>query len=317
MTNCATTIGNTTFFSTREFAEAWSRSFPGEYEPLAIPVAGSGPPRTIYSLCAPARFGSRTVPLTRYDFFLSPGWRDVLEEGTVKNVVDRLAGLRTRSFVWNVRFDHEPLADRLSALGFGAARIPTRVIRLPKDYETAFANFSATIRNKVRKGARRGLIVRMTNEERDITAYDTIYRNVAQAKGWASVYPLRFSLELVKLDVARFVVAEYEDRVVAGGLFVRDGDQAVYYLHAAQDAAYSHVSPHVAVLDHAIRWTCESAVPMFNLGMSGGIESLDKFKSFWGAEIAHNWSFEWHNPLWRTLGALKTSVSRRTSAVER
>jgi hypothetical protein len=255
--------------------------------------------------------------LTRYDFFLSPGWRDALEEGTVKSVVDRLKGMRTRNFVWNVRFDHGPLADRLSALGVRSTRIATRVIHLSHDYEGAFANFSATIRNNVRKGRRLGLTVRLTTEERDITAFDTIYKDVARAKGWLAIFPLKFSLDLAKLDVARFVVAEYEGRVVAGGLFLRDGDRVVYHLHAAQDAAYSHVFPYVAVLDRGIRWACESGVPMFNLGMSGGVESLDRFKSFWGAEVAHNWSFEWHNPLWRTLGVLNAAVSRRTSGFKR
>jgi hypothetical protein len=202
-------------------------------------------------------------------------------------------------------------------MGFTAQQVPTRVLRVDGDYERAFARFSATIRNHVRKSARRGISIRATKDERDIAVYDRLYRDLAERKGWRSIYPLEFSLQLVKLEAACFMVAEYEDRIVGGGLFVRDGDEVVYYVHAAQDTNYAHCFPQVAVLDGAIRWTCENGVPVFNLGMSGGIASLDRFKSFWGADIANNWSFEWHNPVLGRLGTLKAATLRTVNVFKR
>ena len=46
-----------------------------------------------------------------------------------------------------------------------------------------------------------------------------------------------------------------------------------------------------------------------DFGGSAGIASLEQFKSSWGARPEMNWVFEWKNPLWASLSALKSRLS--------
>jgi hypothetical protein len=210
-----------------------------------------------------------------------------------------------------VRFDHEPLAAGLASLGLQFQRISTQVISLCQDYDRIFAGYNATIRNQIRSARRRGVRARITVDSANIMAYHDVYKRHARQKDWSLLYPVELSLEIAKLrNKARFVVAEYEGRIIAGGLFVRDGSSVVYYLHGTSDIDYSHMFPSCPVIAEGIRWACQIGALYFNLGMSGGIASLERFKSFWGAHAEFNWTFEWRNPLWARLYGFRSAVGR-------
>lgn len=305
---------NETFFSTADFVTAWTRSYAdNQYHSLAIPVKGSGPPRTMYAIKLPERYGTRYVWPIRRDFCLSPGWEGQLESSTLKHMLRELMSLRTRSFVWNVRFDHEPLAVGLVSLGLTFERESTRVIYLHEGYERVFGGYNATMRKQVRKAQRRGVTVRQTINPADIRAYYQLYVRLGQQKNW-TLYPVELTLELLKLSgIARFFVAECEGRIIGGGLFVRDGC-SIYGFHVALDHEYSHCFPVCAVLDNAIRWSCDSGAAFFNLGFSGENVSLERFKASWGAHEENNWRFEWTNPFWARGSALKSTLKRNLNA---
>src|SRR5262245_24333938 len=84
-----------TFFSSSDFVEAWCRSSGGDHRPLAISIRGSGPPRTMYAIQAPQRYGSRVVPVVRPDFYLSPGWNGKLHSWTLGRILRALMSFRT------------------------------------------------------------------------------------------------------------------------------------------------------------------------------------------------------------------------------
>ena len=93
----------------------------------------------------------------------------------------------------------------------------------------------------------------------------------------------KLSLELAKLrDSARFVVAEYKSRIIAGGLFVRDGSSVVYYLQGVSDRDYSHMFPSCPVIAEGIRWACGPAPHASILGCPGEKPHL-KNSSLFGA----------------------------------
>jgi hypothetical protein len=264
----------------------------------------------MYMIQTPERYGSRSVPTAHEDFGLSPGWEGALERSTLEGILAILMGYRTRKFAWTVRFDHEPLASGLISFGLKFEPYPTRVLRLDGDHERIFAGYSATARNHVRKARRRGVAVRTTTDPEDIQRYYQIYRQLAERKGWRLPLPLELSLELMKLPMeSRFLVAEYEHQIIAGGYFLRDGC-SVYYLHAANDSAHANLFPSAPVFDEAIRWGCETGARFFNFGGSGQRDSLENFKASWGAGREFNWCFAWTNPLWARLGHLHDTVRR-------
>src|SRR5262245_45591757 len=75
---------NITFFSTFDFVAALLRSLGTKYRLLAIPVQGSGPPRTMYAIQTPHPFRSCYVSLALYGLYASPGWDGPLERSTLE-----------------------------------------------------------------------------------------------------------------------------------------------------------------------------------------------------------------------------------------
>ena len=120
---------------------------------------------------------------------MSPGWEGKLERPTIQGILRSLMGLRTRGFVWNVRFDHEPLAAALTSFDLKFQRISTHVLSLCQDYERVFGRYNATIRNQIRKAHRSGVVVRDTVDRLDIIAYHDLYARHAHDKEWVSLYP--------------------------------------------------------------------------------------------------------------------------------
>ncbi len=304
-----------TFFSSPEFATAWSRSTNNVHRPLAIPVKGSGPPRTMYTIQSYDRYWSRVLPVTRMDFYTSPGWVGELERSTLEGILRNITTLRTRSFVWYVRFDHEPLALGLSSLGLLSERSSARVLYLQDGYERVFSGYSATIRKHVKRAHRKGVTIRQTFDPIDIHTYYHLYTRLVEQKGWTDVFPVELSLELVKVPrLTRFVVAEFEGKIVGGGLFVRDGC-SVSGIHIALDHDYSHHYPVCAVYDDAIRWACDSGAAFYNFGGSGRSASLETFKAYWGTQRVFNWRFDWKSPLWARASSLKTGLRRKLNVI--
>jgi hypothetical protein len=271
----------------------------------------------MYAVETPARYWSRYVSLAPYHLPASPGWHGELELSTLKRILQRLTGPRTRGFVWHVRFDHESLAAGLTSLGFQAQRSSTYVLYLNRNYEEIFAGYSATIRNHVRKARRRAVRVRDAHVLADVRAYYEVHMRLVRQKQqtghYGYVYPIELLIELFKLDgTARLLVAEWEGQIVGGGLFLRDGC-SVYYFHGASDRDYSHLYPLCAVLDEAIRWACESGASFFNFTGAPGLPTLEKFKSSWGTCREFNWTFEWFNPFWARLASVKDKIGGHLS----
>jgi hypothetical protein len=296
-------------FSTYELVEVYARALGAKYRAAAIPVRGSGPPRTLYALEVAEPLGLRSFSLGPCGLYANPAWDGRLERSTLKEIVARLKGVRVRKFGWKVLFAEEELASGLCSLDLVSRRESTHVLSLAGGYEHVFAGYSATIRNEVRKARARGVRVRDAVTDQEVDAYYAVHTRLAQEKGYGPVYPRELFRELRKLPQVRLLVAECEGRVAAGGLFFQDGRSILYWHGAADRNFYTHF-PSRLVLDEAIRWGCETGTAFVNFGGSAGIVSLERFKSLWGAKLESNWTFEWENPLWRGLARLKSWIAR-------
>jgi CelD/BcsL family acetyltransferase involved in cellulose biosynthesis len=148
--------------------------------------------------------------------------------------------------------------------------------------------------------------LREANTTADINAYHNVYMQLFRETGrLASTYPVELFFALTSIpDNVRLLVAEYESKIVAGGLFFRDGCSVMYW-HGAADRQYSRYFPSCAVIDEAVQWACATRATIFNFGGSGGIRSLEKFKEYWGATSRLNWEFRWSHPLWRQVSGLR------------
>jgi len=301
---------NETFFTTADFVQAWSHVFGKNLRPFAISVDGSGPSRTMYGIQTFATLGRYSISLAPNGLYASPGWDGALEQSTLIGIMRQLKHFRTIRFTWNVRFDHLSLAEGLAALGLKFQRRSTHILTLEQGYKNIFAGYNSTSRNEVRSSHRRGVTVRPVKIREDISAYFQIHCQLFQQKGIDQIqYPVELFFELIQNhENVRLLVAEFEGKIIGGGVFFRDGCSVLYW-HGATDRTYSNLFPSRAIIDAAIHWACENKVKFFNFGNSAGITSLENFKASWGACVEHNWSFEWTNYFWVILTSLKGKLS--------
>ncbi len=308
-----------TLFSSRDIVAAWCRHVAVDRRPLAIEVKGSGPKRVIYAFEKPNRYGSRYLNLGSHYFTASPGWEGRLEPTTLDGILRSLTGFRSRGFEWHVPFDDQHLASGLVQRGLSSVPSPTMVIDLQRDYERVFSQYSATIRKEVRRAYRRGVTVRDAREYSDVQAYYDVYRQLVELRTqraepefhwrWV-VYPIDLFVDLMNARCdKRFLIAEYEGKVIAGGVFLSDGFSVVGF-SLASDRSFSHLFPSCAVLDTTIRWACESGMATLDMMGSGPLTPVQKFKDFWGARPETNLIFRWANPHWRRLQTLNSRVRR-------
>jgi hypothetical protein len=312
----APALDSQSYFSTLEFVTAVASVSGAGCSAHSVPVRSSGPARTMYALASRRRFGTRSLALAPYGLWASPGWSAGLEDATVVELLSRIQGPRTRDFTWNVRFDHTQLAEKLSAAGLNARRDPTRVLHLTGDHDATFRQYNTTIRNQVRRSMKSGLKVRSASSSSDVRQYYQMHAALAASKAFRTHYPLELFQRLVGPGGSgHLFVAEYEGRIVAGGFFFWDGCSVVYW-HGGADRNYNHIFPTCGLCDTVIRWAGENGARFFNFGASAGIDSLDTFKSFWGAKTEWNWSFEWRNPAWTSLSKAASLLRRRAAVAE-
>jgi hypothetical protein len=293
---------NDTVFSTKAFADAWSHHIGDRTRPLALKLQEFGIQRTVYALARTGRSGFMNIEFGPAGFYGSPGWQATLDDQMVEDLLAQTRGPRVRCFTWNVRFDHVVLAESLERHGLKSERVRTQILYLEHGYEKAVGSFSQAIRNNIRRAKRNGVIVRVTDKIEDLVAYYRVHKlSVERKGGFTFIFPCKFLGDLVKGDrLGRLFVAEFNDIIIGGGIFLRDGD-SVFYLHGAYDQRYAKMFPTCAILNEAILWACEIGAKTFNFGGSAGIESLEKFKSYWGAQYACIWRFIRQNSSWALL----------------
>src|SRR5262249_7379182 len=142
-----------------------------EFEPLQIQLDSS---RAIIGVARAHSFGLRSISLCPFGLYAHPCGNGEIGT-TVKDILSRLKTTSTISFEWNVRFDHESLAQPLARLGVKSTRTVTHVLPISSDYEATFAAYDSTARNLVRRARREGLVIRLSDRPGDVNAYYDIH----------------------------------------------------------------------------------------------------------------------------------------------
>ena len=269
----------------------------------------------IYGLVRKSSFGRRFVSLAPVGLYAHPcNYGDLA--ACVGAIVRDVRTFGTLGFEWNVRSDHRELADRLMALDLSLAMSSTHVLQIDGGYDGVFKKFNATMRNHIRRSERGGVLVRSSIERNEIDAYLRIFSETVERGTAPNAKRKRLFEDLLRLDSdVRFLVAEVNGTMVGGGWFFYDGDSMMYW-HGASDRRFSRVFPACAVLWQAIRLACDAGMKTFNFGASNGIETLERFKSSWGAEKRLCWKFAWNNQLWATASKLRKSLRLHSTTIQ-
>ncbi len=296
---------NETAFSTRAFADAWCEHVGEGLYPFPLPTDPTNAHSLVYAIAKREPMGLVSVDFGPASFYGSPGWDGELQDGVLDAILRKLRSYRISHFTWSVRFDHQQLAHKLSHRLPALQRGTTQVLSLEQEYEAICSGFNSTIRYEIRKASKAGVRVRSCEGVSELAAYYAIHQRLVSAKRtWGFIMPMGFLLALIQPGgIGKLFVATQDDQIIGGAIFLCDGN-SIFYLHSAHDRQYSQVHPTCAILDHAIRWAHQSGATTFNFGGSGGIASLENFKSFWGSRSVDTWTFHWRNPMWQRLGGL-------------
>lgn len=151
--------------------------------------------------------------------------------------------------------------------------------------------FEGKVRNQCRKAERAGVHVALALGAADFREFARLHRAASDAWGADAREPLALFDGLAALAHDRshgleLVLARdggAAGTVVAGALLARRGDTVHYWL-GAMDRAARALCPAVAVQRFAIERACAGGARRYALGASGGIASLEAFKSSLGAE---------------------------------
>ena len=137
-------------------------------------------------------------------------------------------------------------------------------------------SISINCRKQIRKAQRAGVRIRCANSAEDIDKFHRLHKETMDRRAALNQYyraPEYFHEIFRTLsENAFFVLAEYEDHVVAGGLFLHD-ETNVYWDLSALDMAFAHVRPVNAYVHETIRWACRQGKQ--RLLMGGGYQPGD------------------------------------------
>jgi hypothetical protein len=303
-----------TFFSQEKFIQAVARS-EIEGSVRALKLRDRNSPAYLFGLENDIpKYNRRGVSLAPFGLPAYPIGADG-SLACVSAIVAQLKSLRTVWFNWNVRFDHADLADQLEACGLYRSEDTTHVLHLNCSHDDLFRGFSETTRNKIRRAARNGVVVRRATNSLEVNTYCSIYRKVINDREkWNTVYKQSLLDELFKLDDAVvLLLAEVNELVIGGAWFVRDGN-SLFYWQGAMDYQHKKYFPHYALMNSAIELACNEGMRSFNMGASLHMPSLEQFKSFWGARKVPFWSFYWKNPVWSFAAQFRRRMRWRTHA---
>jgi hypothetical protein len=283
------------FFSQERFVEAVARA-EGGTGVRVIKIQSSKSPAHIFGLERIHKLNIRSVSLAPFALPAYPAEYDPSRD-SISELVRQLRTIRTVSFDWNVRFDHQDLAKELTECDLKSVEWTTHVLYLDRGYDVLFRNFTASTRNQIRRAEREGVVVRQATKSSDIEAYYSLYEKVIKERKWTDIYSLEFLREIFTLTNDVFLlVAELGERIIGGGWYVRDGN-SLFYWQSTIDFNYKSYFPMYAIVNYVIRLACMESMVSFNMGGSGGLSSLEQFKSFWGARKLPIWGFAWKNPV--------------------
>jgi hypothetical protein len=162
------------------------------------------------------------------------------------------------------------------------------VLELSKDEDLLLASFRKGTKSAIKKAISDGKLQMITSESED--ALKEFYRlnSITRKRHGLPPQPYYYFRKLYDVLISRghgfIVLASFENRIIASGVFLHFGQQAVYK-YGASDAEHQQLRPNNLVVWEAIRWYCSKGYKSFDFGRTEpDNEGLRIFKSGWSTQ---------------------------------
>jgi hypothetical protein len=195
-----------------------------------------------------------------------------------------------------------------------------------------FDNLHASVRRALRKADHEGVTVEVRADRQAMREYYRLHRRTRREHGLPP-QPLRFFKKLQEQILARgrgtVILAQQGGSIVAGAVFLRSNNDAIYKFGASLPAALP-VRANNSVMWAGIQWSLREGVKSLSLGRTSlQQEGLRRFKLGWGSsetqtayyrfDLAHNAfvtdkdnTAGWHTHVFR---AMPLSLNRLAGAL--
>ena len=154
-------------------------------------------------------------------------------------------------------------------------------LNLSKNTEKLFSSFSSNTQRNIKKAAREGVTVSISKSMKSLKHYYKLHCLTRKRHG---IPPQSFNFfrkiyeNIISKDFGFTILANHEDRIIAGAVYFHFGDQALYKF-GASDMNYKKYRSNNLVMWEAIKWYAENNYKNFDFG-----RTVRRFKSGWGAK---------------------------------
>lgn len=160
----------------------------------------------------------------------------------------------------------------------------THILDLDKGYDFVWNAYNKRVRGAVRKAEKTGVIVRETEDERDMIAFYKMYLGMMRRFG-STPKPYSLLRFLQISPIARLVIAELNGNLIGGLLFLHFNRNVRLWCETS-DPNFLSYRPNNAVINYIIKWSCENGYKLVDFGASPvGNDGLVAFKEEWGAKM--------------------------------
>lgn len=186
--------------------------------------------------------------------------------------------------------------DILRSEGYEYVPRKTLVIDIGQGIDKVWNRFEGRARNMVRKSEKSGVIARsiLPNSNDVINYYDMLVETFRR-QGAHAPHPLSFFKSicerLIPAGQLKFIIAENEGRVVAGGIFPCSGERMAY-LSGTSTEEGMRLAANSLIQWVAMQQAADSGVTEYDLGGVGNA-AIDKFKISFGGQLFthHRWVY--------------------------
>ena len=163
----------------------------------------------------------------------------------------------------------------------------TWLLPLATDPDRMWSGLRKPVQRQIRKSEGLGVKIRLAQRREDIEYYYRLHLQTRCKKHGMPSQPRCYFYWLWDAFAARgamkLLLAEYEERVIAGMILLASGT-TIRYAYGASDESYLNLAPNNLLLWTAIKLGCTESYRTFDLGRTArDNEGLMEFKRRWGA----------------------------------
>lgn len=221
-----------------------------------------------------------------------------ISQGDIQEILNDIRDLKVRALSIRpnpVQIDNWPAEQN----GWSATPRVSHVIDLAGGYDQVWKErIRGTKRNRIRKARKAGLKVEKGNNPALVNKYYSIYLRWSEVRAKRRNLPLQLirflalrrepkwkfeNVAEVMGSRLQVYVASIDETPVAGTVFLIMGKSAVYWRGASDPELLAKYPGNDLLQNEMIFDACQAGCSTYHMGESGGVESLMRFKSDFGA----------------------------------